>query len=425
MGVVVDVDSHVYEPPAIWDEYVPTEFRALARSAFYHEVDEHGNPLTVLNGALGPELNRSRLVRQAIWRPGMTPQSIGQLDPDVFQPLNPGASDPAARLADMDAMGVDLAVVFPTLLAEYLPLVQNPDAAAVLARAYNDWIWDFCERGGGRLHPVALVPMHAALLAQREIDRVGEKGFTSVMIRPAFHLAPQIADHSVEGQTRQAMRRIMTAASGGADLGGRVFVEDMPFRPVWQQIDELGLVACVHPSLGITGPDAISHGGFVERVSRRLGATHTVAEPIVYMQDADLFVTAALFHGLLEDHPGLRLAILHSGASWIPLALEKCETYLWLSPQFGRANVCLEPEEVWDRHPLLVSFDGWEKPVGRMPDRLGDKAAWGSRYPHHDTSTPGEARAMLEGEGVDQATIDALLGGHGIDLFRLKAPAGV
>jgi hypothetical protein len=32
---------------------------------------------------------------------------------------------------------------------------------------------------------------------------------------------------------------------------------------------------------------------------------------------------------------------------------------------------------------------------------------------------------MLEGEGVDQATIDALLGGHAIELFGLKAPAGV
>jgi hypothetical protein len=83
----------------------------------------------------------------------MTPESIGRLDPDVFQPLTPGASDPPARLADMDEMGIDLAVVFPTLLAEYLPLVQNPDAAANLARAYNDWVWDFCGRGSGRSTP--------------------------------------------------------------------------------------------------------------------------------------------------------------------------------------------------------------------------------------------------------------------------------
>ncbi|HLG66919.1 MAG TPA: amidohydrolase family protein [Acidimicrobiales bacterium] len=422
MAAVVDVDSHVYEPPAVWDSYVPAEYRGVARAAFYHEVDKEGNRLTVLNGGVGRELNRSRLVRQAIWRPGMTPEQIGQLDPDVFQPLNPGAFDPSARLADMDAMGVDVAVVFPTLFTEYLPLVENPDAAAVLARAYNDWVWDFCAQGAGRLHPVALVPMHAPLLAQRELDRVAEKGFTSVMIRPAFHYAPQIEAHDPQAMLRQAMKRMLSAASGGADLGSRTFVEDVPYRPVWRHIDELGLVACVHPSLGITGPDAVSSGGFAERVAQRLGATHTVAEPIAYMQDADLFMTAAFFHGLLEDHPNLRLAICHSGATWIPLALEKCETYLWLSPQFGMAEVCLEPEEVFERHPIVVSFDGWEKPVARMPDRIGKKAAWGSRYPHHDTSTPDEARGMLTDAGVDQATVDALLGGHAAELFGLRVP---
>ena len=60
-----------------------------------------------------------------------------------------------------------------------------------------------------------------------------------------------------------------------------------------------------------------------------------------------------------------------------------------------------------------------------MPDRLREKAAWGSRSPQHDASTPGEAREMLEGEGVDQGTIDALLGGHAGELFRLRLPTGV
>ena len=57
-------------------------------------------------------------------------EDIGSLDPDTFQPLNPGASDPAARLADLDAMGVAQQVVFPTLFGEYLPQVLD-EAAAV------------------------------------------------------------------------------------------------------------------------------------------------------------------------------------------------------------------------------------------------------------------------------------------------------
>ena len=32
MALVIDVDSHVYEPPEIWDRYVAEEFRGMARS---------------------------------------------------------------------------------------------------------------------------------------------------------------------------------------------------------------------------------------------------------------------------------------------------------------------------------------------------------------------------------------------------------
>jgi predicted TIM-barrel fold metal-dependent hydrolase len=424
---VVDVDSHVYEPPAVWDR-VPIEYQSLARAAFYHEVDRDGNRLTILNGAPGRDLNRSRLVRQAVWRPGMTSEEIGGLDPDVFQPLNPGAFEVGARLADMDATGIDVAVVFPTLFGEYLPLVVNPDAAAILSRAYNDWIWDFAQEAGGRLHPVALLPVNSVLLAQRELDRVVEKGFTSVMIRPAFYQMQRVVEHTPGAQRQEAMRRVLLsgAVGGGAEPDlDRVYIQDRLFRPLWAQLEQLGVIVCIHPSLGITGPDSVSSGAFADRVSRRLGANHSIAEPIAYMQDADLFMTAAFFQGLFEDHPNLRLAIVHSGATWVPLAIEKSETYLWLVPQFGQAGVCLEPQEVWDRHPILVSFDGWERSVGRMPDRLGEKAAWGSRYPSHDASTPAEARAMLEGEGVDEATIERLLGGYAARLFDIGVPAGV
>ena len=95
---VIDVDSHVYEPTAIWDEYVEPAYRPLARAGFWHDVDGDGNAVTIVNGALAPELNRSRIVRQAIWRPGSRAADIGALDPTVFHELNPGAWDPLVRL---------------------------------------------------------------------------------------------------------------------------------------------------------------------------------------------------------------------------------------------------------------------------------------------------------------------------------------
>jgi uncharacterized protein len=422
MAEVVDVDSHVYEPSAIWDEYVPPADRDRVAAAFSSRVSDDGAVATILNGQPANGLNRTSLVRQAIWRPGLTVDDIGGMDPSVAQPITPGAWDPAARLADMDTVGIDRAVVYPTLLNEYLPMIVDRGAAAILCRAYNDWVWDFASAANGRLHPVAAIPLQDPIASVDELDRAHAKGFRSALFRPAF-FAVTDPSSSIGAQMIAAMAEVQggrRAVTDGSAL--RVFIEDQPFRPVFRRCSELGMVACVHPSSNMSGPDAISSGGFAERVSERLGLDHSIVEPIAYMQDADLFMTTVFFHGLFEDLSELRVAIPHSGTSWVPLALEKSETYLWLGAG-GGVPVCLEPEEVWERHPVLTSFDSWERSVGRMVDRIGDKAAWGSRYPNHDTGTPEEARAMLESSGVGASTIDRLMGGYASEIFGLPVPA--
>jgi uncharacterized protein len=134
---VVDGDSHVFEPAEIWEQYLEPEYRVAARSSFYFNQKDEGLCTVILNGSAAPPLDRSRLNRHAIWRPGMTPDEIGALDLRKPHPINPGAQQPAARLRDMDTIGVDKAVLFPTLFAEYFPAVNNPDVAFALSRAYN------------------------------------------------------------------------------------------------------------------------------------------------------------------------------------------------------------------------------------------------------------------------------------------------
>ena len=65
------------------------------------------------------------LPRHALWRPGMTWDAIGALDPQIRHPMTRGRRDPQARLADMDAMGVDQALLYPTWFAEGFLLVQR------------------------------------------------------------------------------------------------------------------------------------------------------------------------------------------------------------------------------------------------------------------------------------------------------------
>src|SRR5205814_4484894 len=123
----------------------------------------------------------------------------------------------------------------------------------------------------------------------------------------------RMAEHGSEALLRNIARHAGAGTLPGtidsAAATEKVFVEDTPFRPVWKQIEQLDLVACVHPSPGITGPENVSQGGFIEGGAERLGIGHSVAEPVAAMQDNGLFLTAAFFHGLLEDHPRLRLAL--------------------------------------------------------------------------------------------------------------------
>src|SRR6185295_293668 len=215
---VIDVDSHVYEPGVIWEKYLDPAYRVLARTAFWHESDAEGIESTILNGRTVKSLRRSGINRLACWKPGMTPEDIGGLDPGVRHPITAGANDPVARLRDMDAMGVDRALLFPTLFAEHFPLVENPDAAAALARAYNDWLWDFSRADRRRLVPVAVLPMQDPGFAVREVERMAKKGVKAVAIRPSF-------------------------------FQGR-FPNHPSYDPLWERLEALDVAACIHPSPG-------------------------------------------------------------------------------------------------------------------------------------------------------------------------------
>jgi predicted TIM-barrel fold metal-dependent hydrolase len=385
---VVDANSSVWEPTSIWTDFLSTGERALAEQAFWHERGPRGSELTVVNGKAARSLNRSRLNRYACWRPGDTPESIGALDPKEPCPENPGAWDASARLRDLDALGIDYQIVYPALFAEHLPVVESPLAAVALARAYNDWAAKLAGESGGRLSPVAVLPLQSIPGTLAEIERAARSGFRGAMLRPSF-----------------VQRR---------------FLNHSDYAPVWAALAEAGLVACIYPSAGSTNPEFTSAGPFVERVARPLGIGHDVAGAIGPVQDAMTFVLALSYYGQLEDHPDLRLCIAGAGASWLTLAVEKAETYLWLFPP-GPIPVSLEPEKLWLRAGRAVSFDAWEESVGILSDVYADVAVFGSRYPRHDAAAPAEAVAMLEKTGAAAGAIERLMGGNAARLFGLPA----
>ncbi len=389
---VVDVDSHVYEPEEVWTRYLDAEYRVPARSAFWHEVDENGLEVTVVNGVVAQPMNTGRINRQAVYRPGMTPQEIGALDPSQPHPLTPGAQDPEARLADMDAMGIDQALLMPTLFSEYFPIVENVDVAYALARAYNDWLFDFAQAAPERLFPAAVLPMQSVSFALRELQRVARLGCKAVAIRPSFH----------RGRMPNAPE----------------------YDPLWAFMESAGVAACMLPSGGGTNPEWTSEGAFVERVAEPLFIGHPIADSAALWMDNGLFLSALCFVGHMETYPSLKLSYLHSGCYWVPLVLDKSETYLWLQPQMLKP-VSLEPAEVFYNRPSLVSFDTWESCVHRLPDLYERIGAWGSRYPQHDATDAWEAIQNLERGGLSGDRIQQLMGGNAAQFYGIEAAVKV
>src|ERR1700691_2617740 len=132
---VFDSDSHVVEPPELWSKYLDPEFRTLGKFALWREEGKLGSYLKV-SGKIARDTLNSNIPRHAICKHGVTWEKVGELDPRPRHAATAGGSNAEARLRDMDAMGIDQALLYPTWFAEGLHLVEDPDVAYALARAY-------------------------------------------------------------------------------------------------------------------------------------------------------------------------------------------------------------------------------------------------------------------------------------------------
>ena len=155
----IDVDQHLFESRTTWSEYIDPAQRADALSiadddAGWPWLTWRGSRLTPLEVPI-PE--RSALIgedRLRRLRGERAPASFDELVPDSYRLAG-------ARLASLDAFGLDAAVMFPNygLLWEQR-LASDRDAQRANARAYNRFVADVCGEGEDRLFGVAHVLLH-------------------------------------------------------------------------------------------------------------------------------------------------------------------------------------------------------------------------------------------------------------------------
>ena len=416
---VLDSDSHIVETPELWEKYLEPEYRTLGKHALWREDGKFGCYLKV-NGKMFRDTMNSNIPRHAIWKPGMTWDKVGELDPDARHAMTPGASNPQARLKDMDAMGVDQTFMYPTWFAEGFHLIEDPDVAYALARAYNNWVADFCKASPDRLFAASMVPIQNMDYAIEELRRTAKMPcFRGAFIRPMF-------------------------------IEGHYFTHPY-YDPLWAELESLGTTLAVHPTAGLWNPEWTSHGPFIEKVKGRLnqhsgimnagggpfaggGASstftffsaspplgHPISQVLSYWLDNHMFVAATLIgFTVMQRYPNMKVVVAHGKASWMEEVLEKMEASTRTIPLLHYYPVRTDTEEMWKEGKVMLGFDAEERLVLKLPEDFAEKIVWGSRYPHHDTTSAWDAIEKMTEANVAESTIARMLGGNAAEQLGIK-----
>ena len=265
-----------------------------------------------------------------------------------LEPIRPEYRDPAARLRVMDEQGVAGLLLFPTLgVGIEEALRADPEACAKVFHGFNRWLdEDWGYRNQGRMFAVPYIPFLDPAAAAAELRDVIDRGAVVVNVRNAPVPVP----------------------------GGYRSPFDPAYDGFWELAEEAGVVVATHA--GLDGYDAIVQmwepGGAESSLFRSpLRGVLTKGRAVTD------FYGAAVCHLLFERFPGLRLASVENGASWIPDLLHRLDDAASRNPGYFRDH----PRDVFGEHVWVTPF--WEDDVGALVAEVRtDRLLLGSDWPH-------------------------------------------
>jgi predicted TIM-barrel fold metal-dependent hydrolase len=278
----------------------------------------------------------------------------------------------------LEPSGVDVAILNCYYGVEIL---RHPDWAAALATAVNEWIRQEWLEKDTRLRASIVVDPKYPSLAAREVERAAQHpGFVQVLV-------PARADRP---------------------YGNR------EYDPLLAAINSRGLVLGIH------------FGGFTGNATTSVGWPTYYFEEYVGMVTAfQVQVLSLVAEGAFERNPGLRVALIEGGWTWLPPVFWRMDKE-WKGLRRETPWVT-EPPSSYVRKHMRATLQPIDAPVDReiLDDLLGQLAAddllmFSSDYPHE---TGSRAEAYLE--LLEPSLRDRVLGGNAAafyDLGRGRAP---
>ncbi len=351
---VADSDMHIFEPPDLWQRYIDPAYRHAAPVG-----------LTEMRRDMRVKVKSHVILRQGAVRP-VNPAAGGAWKSEhdtAYAGAESRGWDPASQADAMDQEGLDLAVLFPTrglfvLGLDTPEMLGNdglePEFAAAIARAYNDWLHDFCKPYPGRFFGAAMVAPHDIPAAVTEARRAVEQlGFKAIFLSPGC-INRRPWHHPV-------------------------------YDPLWAECERLNIPVAFHG-----GGQNYLKPDFSLEIFDKLMMWHTFSQPLGIMAVA-VSLTAG---GVLERFPRLRIALLEGNCSWAPWLFYRLdEHYEWVGA-YEAADLTMKPSEYLRRNCYL-SVEADEETVHQYVEVFGDdNLVFSTDYPHADSKFPNAVRTF-------------------------------
>ena len=345
---VLDSDMHVIEPPDLWQRYIEPEFADRVPRGTTEEVGD-----IYMIGPSGEPWGRryDDQMRDSVRREPDFPEYV-----ERYRRYDQGGWTGELQVEAMDQEGIDVAVVYPSrgLYALTVPDL-DPELAAAIARAYNDWLYDFCQADHSRLIGAGMLSPFDVEDAVSETRRcVNELGFRAVFLRP--------------------------------NLVNNRNWHDLYYGPLWSVLEELQVPLGFHEGVNSLLPTVGELFGGNNMLS------HTFSHPGEQMLAAASFCGG----GILERHPKLRVGFLEGNCSWLPFLLWRLDEHWERIGAVHAPELKMAPSEYFKRQ-CFASVEPDEEPVKYVIDYMGnDRIVFSTDFPHNDSKFPDAVDGFLE-----------------------------
>jgi aminocarboxymuconate-semialdehyde decarboxylase len=182
----------------------------------------------------------------------------------VPQPLFKRMTEVPLRLREMDATGVDLQVISPSIMQQ-CTYALDPQEALETDRYSNDRVAELVAQHKDRLIGLGSLPLHDVALSASELERC-------------------VRNLDLRGV-------IISSHVNGTELG------DAGLRPFWAKAAELGAVIFVHPA------------GNTDKRMLRNRLMITVGQPL----EEAYALSSLIYEGVMDEFPALKILVAHGG----------------------------------------------------------------------------------------------------------------